>query len=56
MTRLNALTEAREQFTRRYLIRTLEKHEWNVTRAASEVGIERSYLYELMRKYEIKRP
>lgn len=56
VTRPTAFYEARENFEKDYIARTLSKHEWNVTRAASELGIDRPYLYELIRKYNLKRP
>lgn len=56
VTRPTAFFEAREHFEKSYIVQTLSKHKWNVTRAASEMGIDRPYLYELMRKYNLKRP
>jgi two-component system nitrogen regulation response regulator NtrX len=56
VTRPTTLFEARDRFTRVYLLRTIERNEWNLTRAAAELGIDRPYLYALIRKYEIRRP
>ncbi len=41
--------------TREELVALLERHGWNVTRAARRAGIERTALYRLMDQYRIKR-
>ena len=56
MPRDNSLIEAADRFRRMYILRTLEKHDWNVTHAAEEMGVERSYLYQLIERYGLRRP
>lgn len=41
--------------TRNLLVRTLSKHNWNVTHTATALGLHRTYVYELLKKYELKR-
>ena len=33
----------------------LEAHEWNISRTAESIGIQRSHLYNKMNKYDIER-
>ncbi len=52
------LPEAKRQsgdvFERDYLLRLLERHKGKVAQAAPEAGVDRVYLYRLMRKHGIK--
>ena len=48
------LRSAREQFERTYLEYQLEKHQGNVSRMASEVGMERTHLYRKLRSLGIE--
>jgi DNA-binding NtrC family response regulator len=43
------LKEAREAFERAYILGELRAHEWNMTRTAEKLGIERSHLYRSSR-------
>lgn len=59
---LNALAEENQTFQefkeaaeRLYLIRQLEKHDWNISQTAETVGIQRSHIYNKMNKYNIER-
>lgn len=38
------------------LLSILERHDWNMTRAAQEIGISRQHLYNRIRLYNLKRP
>ncbi|MCX7919186.1 MAG: sigma-54 dependent transcriptional regulator [bacterium] len=49
------LKEASEQFERAMIISALERNEWNVSKAALELQIERSHLYKKMKTYGIER-
>jgi two-component system nitrogen regulation response regulator NtrX len=54
--REKSLKEAREQFERAYIIAELRAHEWNMTRTADRLGIERSHLYRKIKAYGITPP
>ena len=40
-----------EEFNRRYIANKLEYHQGNVTHAANDAGLPRSYFHEIMRRY-----
>jgi two-component system nitrogen regulation response regulator NtrX len=48
------LTEARESFEKRYLEKTLRMHGFNISRAATELGIYPSNLHAKIKKYGIQ--
>jgi two-component system nitrogen regulation response regulator NtrX len=50
------LKEARESFERAYILAELRAQEWNMTRTAERLGIERSHLYRKIRAYGITPP
>ena len=50
------LREARERFERQYILRWLAECQWNITRAAERMGIERSNLHRKMKAYRIEPP
>jgi two-component system, NtrC family, nitrogen regulation response regulator NtrX len=50
------LKEAREGFERAYILGELRSHEWNMTRTAEKLGIERSHLYRKLKAYGIAPP
>jgi len=50
-----SLREARAEFESNFIRQCLEKHLWNVTEAAKELGIERTNLHRKMKQYGIKR-
>jgi two-component system nitrogen regulation response regulator NtrX len=47
------LAEAREAYEREFLLRKLEENQWNMTRTAAAVGLERSHLYRKMKSLGI---
>ena len=47
------LRDARENFEKAYLLFQLEKAQWNVSKVANVVGIERTHLYRKLRSLEI---
>ena len=49
------LREARALFERDFILRCLDRHQWNITEAAQELGIERTNLHRKMRQLDIKR-
>jgi two-component system, NtrC family, nitrogen regulation response regulator NtrX len=55
-TRERTLREARDNFERAYIQAELRAHEWNMTRTAERLGIERSHLYRKIKAYGIVPP
>ena len=49
-----SLKKARERFEKGIIIRALRKNNYNITHTATELGISRASVYELIRKYGIK--
>ncbi|MBI2204248.1 MAG: sigma-54-dependent Fis family transcriptional regulator [Candidatus Rokubacteria bacterium] len=54
--RERSLREARDQFERAYILAELRAHDWNMTRTAERLGIERSHLYRKIKAYGITPP
>jgi two-component system nitrogen regulation response regulator NtrX len=50
------LKEARDNFERAYILAELRAQDWNMTRTAERLGIERSHLYRKIRAYGITPP
>ena len=51
-----SLKEARDGFERAYILAELRAHDWNMTRTAERLGIERSHLYRKIKTYGISPP
>jgi two-component system, NtrC family, nitrogen regulation response regulator NtrX len=49
----STLQEARSAYEREFILRKLEECQWNMTRTASALGLERSHLYRKMRSLGI---
>ncbi|MFP8488034.1 sigma-54-dependent transcriptional regulator [Gracilimonas sp. Q87] len=47
--------EFKERAEKIFLIKRLEKNDWNITKTAEEIGIQRSHIYNKMNKYNIER-
>ncbi len=47
------LQEARRRFERELIMKTLERNDWNVSRSADELGLERTNLHKKMKTLEI---
>jgi two-component system nitrogen regulation response regulator NtrX len=54
--RERSLKEARDAFERAYILAELRAHDWNMTRTAERLGIERSHLYRKIKAYGITAP
>src|SRR5712692_8798830 len=54
--RERTLKEAREAFERAFILSELRSNEWNMTRTAERLGIERSHLYRKLKAYGISAP
>jgi two-component system nitrogen regulation response regulator NtrX len=50
------LKEARDNFERAYILAELRAQDWNMTRTAERLGIERSHLYRKIKAYGITPP
>ena len=50
-----SLKQAREELERELILRTLAKHNGNMTRTAAELSVSRPTLYELMDKLHIRK-
>jgi two-component system nitrogen regulation response regulator NtrX len=48
-----SLREARDNFERAYIVAELRAQDWNMTRTAERLGIERSHLYRKIKAYGI---
>ena len=48
--------EAREIFERQFLLQQLEKHEWNISRTANDIGMERSQLHRKIKSFGLTPP
>jgi two-component system nitrogen regulation response regulator NtrX len=54
--RERSLKEARDNFERAYILAELRVNDWNMTRTAERLGIERSHLYRKIKAYGITPP
>ena len=45
-----------EAFEQEYLVRLLDRHQGNISRAAREAGIDRNYIHRLVKKYGLSVP
>jgi two-component system nitrogen regulation response regulator NtrX len=50
---LSSLREAREEFEREFIIQKLEENDWNVSRTADAIELERSNLHRKIKSYGI---
>lgn len=55
-TALPGLREARRDFERDFIARTLEEHGWRIQKTADSLGINRSHLWKKMRRLGIETP
>lgn len=47
------LQEAKQELERALILRALEHHDWNITKAAEELGLERTNLHKKLKQYGI---
>jgi DNA-binding NtrC family response regulator len=50
------LREACDQFERQYVLRTLERLSWNVSRAARQLGVHRNTVLAKLATWGVQRP
>jgi two-component system nitrogen regulation response regulator NtrX len=48
------LREARAQFEREFILKTLITHEWKIQETSAVLGIERTHLWKKMKRYGIE--
>jgi DNA-binding NtrC family response regulator len=48
--------DATRELERSFIIEALKRNDWNVTRAARDVGMQRTNFHALMRRHKIRRP
>lgn len=51
----DSFQQYKEEAERLFLIRKLEKYDWNVSATAEAIDIQRSHIYNKMKKYDIER-
>jgi two-component system nitrogen regulation response regulator NtrX len=54
VTTAKNLRDARSDFEKDFILQTLKDNDWNVSKAASVLGIERSHLHKKMKSYGIE--
>ena len=52
----STLKEARESFEKDFIIKKLEENNWNISKTAEILDIERSNLHRKIKAYDIKTP
>lgn len=53
MHEFGTLREAREEFEKEFIIQKLEEHDWNITKTAEAIELERSNLHRKIKSYGI---
>lgn len=48
------LRDARREFERRYILATLERHQWQISQTARALGLQRPNLYRKARQLRIQ--
>ena len=49
-----SLKDAKFDFEREYIVQALKENDWNITKTAQILGIERSYLHRRMNSFGIE--
>jgi DNA-binding NtrC family response regulator len=55
LNEFNKFQDFKESAERIFLVRKLEEHDWNISQTAESIGIQRSHMYNKMKKYDIER-
>ena len=50
---INSLREAREEFEKEFIIQKLEENDWNISKTAESIELERSNLHRKIKSYGI---
>jgi two-component system nitrogen regulation response regulator NtrX len=48
------LRDARQEFEKEFILKTLKEHDWNISKTAQVLGIERSHLHRKIKSYGIE--
>ncbi len=51
---VNSYREAKELFEKQFLLQKLEENNWNISRTAEEIGLERSNLHRKIKTYGLE--
>ena len=51
---MNSLKEAKNNFEREFILDKLREHQWNVSKTAQKLGIERTHLHRKMKSFNIR--
>ena len=54
ITDVGTFREAKEEFEKEYLLQKLEEHDWNVSRTAEAIELERSNLHRKIKSFGIE--
>jgi two-component system nitrogen regulation response regulator NtrX len=54
ITSARNLRDARQEFEKEFILKTLKENDWNVSRTAQVLGVERSHLHKKMKSYGIE--
>ena len=52
----DSFQDARESFEKHYLLHHLEKHQWNISKTAKDIGMERSQLHRKIKSFNFMPP
>jgi two-component system nitrogen regulation response regulator NtrX len=50
---VRSLKDARHGFEREFILKTLKENDWNVSKTATILGVERSHLHRKIKSYGI---
>lgn len=53
-SRFEKLSEFKDHVEREFILRKLQKNDWNISKTADEIDIQRSHLYNKIDKYDLK--
>jgi two-component system nitrogen regulation response regulator NtrX len=53
---LDGFHDARKRFERSYIVHHLEKNDWNVSKTAADIGMERSQLHRKIKSHDLTPP
>ena len=55
LTQFELFSDFRDMAEKLFIEHKLERNDWNISRTAEAIGIQRSHLYNKMNKYDIQR-